>query len=97
VNALLLNALLLHCTHQFPKGESYADLFRRLEPVLLELLGEKTRVIICAHLPVLRICYSYLMDISPDECCTLDIPLNCAINLTPRGYGYSETRYYPLR
>lgn len=81
---------------RFPRGESYSDVFRRVEPILLELLGERMRVVVCAPLHVLRIIYGYLMAVAPEECCELDIPLNCILHLFPCGYGYNETRFFPL-
>ncbi|CAM9724060.1 unnamed protein product [Chrysoparadoxa australica] len=65
--------------YKFPKGESYSDIFARLGPVLFQLLGSDQPVVICSHLPVLRIIYGYLMDLAPEQACQLDIPLNCAV------------------
>ncbi len=80
----------------FPGGESYSRMFQRLEPLLLELLGEETSTIIVSHTTVLRVIYGYLIGVTPEESVRIDIPLNCAIKLWPQGYGYSETHYYPF-
>ncbi|CAM9141720.1 unnamed protein product [Phaeothamnion confervicola] len=82
--------------YRFPKGESYNDVFRRVEPIILELIGETSPVIIVSHTPVLRIIYGYLQSTPPDDCPMLDIPLHAAIILRPCGYGYEEERAYPL-
>ncbi len=80
----------------FTGGESYSRLFQRLEPLLLELLGEETSTIIVSHTTVLRVIYGYLIGVAPEESVHIDVPLNCAIKLWPQGYGYSETHYYPF-
>ncbi|CAM9593480.1 unnamed protein product, partial [Discosporangium mesarthrocarpum] len=72
--------------YRYPNGESYEDVFRRVEPVILEMMGETSPVIIISHLPVLRILYGYLTDTPPEECPSIEIPLNCIIMLSPMGY-----------
>eukprot|EP00611_Tribonema_gayanum_P005346 TRINITY_DN14585_c0_g1_i1.p1 TRINITY_DN14585_c0_g1~~TRINITY_DN14585_c0_g1_i1.p1 ORF type:complete len:265 (-),score=83.77 TRINITY_DN14585_c0_g1_i1:1025-1819(-) len=82
---------------QFPGGgESYLDLFRRLEPVLLGLMSETQPVVIISHLGVLRVIYSYLMGVEPSQCPYLELPMHCIIQLHPKGFGYEEWRHFPL-
>lgn len=42
---------------QFPDGESYMDVFARLESLLLEMVAEPQPVVVVAHLAVLRVIY----------------------------------------
>ncbi|CAN0328699.1 unnamed protein product, partial [Discosporangium mesarthrocarpum] len=81
---------------KFPEGESYKDVFLRLEPLLLELIAEPQPVVIIAHLAVLRVVYGYLMGVEPSQCPFLDIPMHSVLQLNPKGYGYEEWRHFPL-
>ncbi|CAM9090962.1 unnamed protein product [Chrysoparadoxa australica] len=80
---------------KLPGGESYQDVFNRLEPLLLELLAEPRPVVIVAHHGVLRVLYGYLNAVPPEKSPHLHIPLHQAILLQPHGYGYDEWRLAP--
>ena len=51
-------------THRYPRCESYADLSRRLETVMMELEREKENVLIIADISVIRCIYSYFVETS---------------------------------
>jgi hypothetical protein len=50
--------------HRYPRCESYADLSRRLENVMMEMERVKENVLIIADLSVIRCIYSYFVEIS---------------------------------
>jgi broad specificity phosphatase PhoE/predicted kinase len=76
--------------YRYPRGESYEDVVRRLEPVILELERERRPVLVIAHQAVLRALYAYLMDRPPKEVPYLPMPLHTLIRLTPITYGTEE-------
>lgn len=78
--------------YRYPRGESYRDVIRRLEPVIVELERERAPVVIVAHQAVLRALYAYLMDKPPKECPHLDVPLHTVLKLTPQTYAIEESR-----
>jgi broad specificity phosphatase PhoE/predicted kinase len=79
--------------YRYPRGESYADVIQRLEPVIVELERQREPVLLIAHQAVLRALYGYLMGKPQDECPYLEIPLHTVIELKPTEYGYEETRH----
>lgn len=78
--------------YRYPRGESYEDVIRRLEPVILELERDRRPLLIVAHQAVLRALYAYLMDRPPKEVPYLPIPLHTLLRLTPITYGCEEER-----
>src|SRR5205823_12865911 len=46
--------------YRYPRGESYADVIQRLEPVIIELEGLRSPVLIIGHQAALRALYGYL-------------------------------------
>jgi broad specificity phosphatase PhoE/predicted kinase len=79
--------------YRYPRGESYADVIQRLEPVIVELERQRSPVLIVAHQAVIRALYGYLMGKPQDECPYLEVPLHTVIQLTPTEYGYDEERF----
>jgi broad specificity phosphatase PhoE/predicted kinase len=79
--------------YRYPRGESYADVIQRLEPVIVELEGLRSPVLIVGHQAVLRALYGYLMGKPQEECPYLHIPLHTVIQLTPTESGYDEERF----
>lgn len=79
--------------YRYPRGESYRDVIRRLEPVIVELERERAPVLVIAHQAVLRALYAYLMDRPPKECPHISIPLHTVIKLTPTTYACAEERF----
>lgn len=79
-------------SYRYPRGESYEDVIRRLEPVILELERERRPVLIVAHQAVLRALYAYLMDRPHTEVPYLPVPLHTVVRLTPITYACEEQR-----
>ncbi len=79
--------------YRYPRGESYADVIQRLEPVIVELERQRDPVLVIAHQAVLRALYGYLRGKPQEECPRLSIPLHTVIALTPTAYGYDESRF----
>lgn len=78
--------------YRYPRGESYADVIQRLEPVIVELERQRRPVLVIAHQAVIRALYGYLMGKPQDECPHLEIPMHTVIQLTPTENGYDEQR-----
>lgn len=80
-------------TYRYPRGESYQDIVHRLEPVIIELLRQRTPTLIVSHQATLRVLYAYLTDKPPETCPDALVPLHTVIQLTPRAYGCDEVRH----
>lgn len=82
--------------YRYPRGESYEDIIRRIEPVIIELEQRSTPVLIVAHQAVLRCVYGYFSkhNFSRDNVPHIDFPANCIIKLTPNAFGGTEEHYY---
>jgi broad specificity phosphatase PhoE len=81
------------CFFLFLKGESYADLVQRLEPVILEIERQSEPVLIISHQAVLRVLYAYLTEQDTTACPHLDIPLHTVTQLTPRAFGCEQQHF----
>jgi broad specificity phosphatase PhoE/predicted kinase len=79
--------------YRYPRGESYQDVIQRLEPVIFELERQRSPVLIVGHQAVLRALYAYLMDLPPEACPKIPLPLHTLIELTPTAYGCDEERF----
>ena len=84
--------------YRYPRGESYEDVIRRVEPVIVELERQRKPVLIVAHRAILRCLYAYFSDnINREEVPHILIPLNVVIKLQPGAYGTSEERFCLLK
>ena len=79
--------------YRYPRGESYQDVIRRLNPVIVDIERARRPVVVVAHQAVLRALYAYLVGESQEACPHLDLPLHTVIELVPHAYGVSETRH----
>jgi broad specificity phosphatase PhoE len=79
--------------YRYPRGESYQDVIERLDPVVMEIERQRCPVLVIAHQAVLRALYAYLMNVPPQECTRLSIPLHTVVELTPNAYGCDEKRF----
>ncbi len=79
--------------YRYPQGESYEDVIRRVEPIILALEHRSTPVLVVAHQAILRVIYGYFMNKSKEEVPRLSIPLHTVIRLNPSTYGCSELRF----
>jgi len=73
-------------TYRYPKGESYADLVARLEPVIMEL-EKQENILVIAHQAVARCLLAYFLDKPSEELPYLKVPLHTVLKLTPYAYG----------
>lgn len=78
--------------YRYPRGESYQDVIKRLQPVIIEVERAREPVIVVGHQAILRALYAYLVCIPTEECPHLNIPLHTVIQLTPHAYGCEEKR-----
>jgi broad specificity phosphatase PhoE/predicted kinase len=79
--------------YRYPRGESYADVIARLDPIIIELERHDKPVLIISHQGVLRALYAYLMDTPPRDCPHLPMPLHTVLELSPNAYGCTERRF----
>ncbi len=78
--------------YRYPRGESYADVIQRLEPVIVDLERQRHPVVVIAHQAIVRALYGYLTGRPQEECPYVPVPLHTVIELTPTAYGYEEHR-----
>jgi 6-phosphofructo-2-kinase / fructose-2,6-biphosphatase 3 len=78
--------------YRYPRGESYADVIQRLEPMIVDLERQRNPVLVIAHQAIVRALYGYLTGLPQEECPFVPIPLHTLIELTPTAYGYEERR-----
>jgi len=81
--------------YRYPQGESYEDVIRRLDPVLIELERQTEPVMLVAHQAVLRALFGYFTGAERDAVPHLRIPLHTVLELIPRAYG-CEVRKHRL-
>jgi broad specificity phosphatase PhoE/predicted kinase len=79
--------------YRYPQGESYEDVIRRVEPIILALEHRSSPVLVVAHQAILRVIYGYFMDYNKEDVPRLSIPLHTVIRLTPSTYGCSDIRF----
>merc|ERR1712137_1107541 len=80
--------------YRYPRGESYEDLIRRVEPVIVELERRDTPVLIVAHQAILRCMYAYFKDFPREKVPYISFPSECVVKLTPQAFGTVEERFY---
>ena len=74
--------------YRYPRGESYEDVIRRVEPVIVELERQRKPILIVAHQATLRCLYSYFMDdFVREEVPHIDLPFHSVCKLQPGPYG----------
>lgn len=79
--------------YRYPRGESYEDLIRRLDPVIMELERQRGPILIVAHQAVLRCLYAYFADYEREDVPHLEVPSHMVIVLRPLPYGTLEEKY----
>jgi 6-phosphofructo-2-kinase/fructose-2,6-biphosphatase len=83
-------------TYRFNRGENYADVIARLEPVLIEMERTVLPLLIVAHLPVLRCIYAYLNDLPINKLPHIDLPMHTVVMLRSDGSGRTHERRFEL-
>jgi len=78
--------------YRYPRGESYKDVIRRLDKVILDLERVEGPVLIVAHQAILRALYAYFTDVPLEDCPHLPIPLHTVIELQSGAYAFRERR-----
>ena len=81
--------------YRYPQGESYEDIFIRVEPVIIELERRNIPVIIVGHQAVLRCIYSYFSNrkYSREEIPHIPFPSHTIVQITPDPFeGTKEER-----
>lgn len=79
--------------YRYPRGESYLDVIRRVDPAIIELERQRRPVLVVAHNAVIRALYGYFTDAPADRIPHLAVPLHTVLELTPRAYGVAEERF----
>ena len=79
--------------YRYPRGESYLDVVRRLDPIVLELERQRQPVLIVGHNAVIRALYAYFMNIPRERLPHVPIPLHTVLELVPTAYGCEERRH----
>lgn len=79
--------------YRYPRGESYADVIQRLDPMIIEIERHDHPILIVSHQGVLRALYAYLMDTPPRDSPHLPMPLHTVLELVPNAYGCTERRF----
>mmetsp|Transcript_22441 Transcript_22441/g.30853 ORF Transcript_22441/g.30853 Transcript_22441/m.30853 type:complete len:598 (+) Transcript_22441:33-1826(+) len=73
--------------YRYPRGESYEDLVRRVEPVIMELERSRRPLLILGHQAVLRCLYAYLTDTDQEDMPHIEIPIHTVMKITTHAYG----------
>lgn len=73
--------------YRYRRGESYADLINRLEPIVMELERRPDPVLIIAHQAVLRAILGYYMESKHKDIPYINVPLHTIIQVEPTAYG----------
>ena len=77
--------------YRYPRGESYVDLIRRLEPFIFEIESSSKPWFIVSHQATLRCLYSYFEAQKVDTIPYINVPLHTLIKLEPGILGFTET------
>jgi len=78
--------------YRYPRGESYKDLVIRAQKIIYDIENSDKPILIVSHQAILRVIYSYFMNIDNFNMTNLNIPLNTIIKLNPISYQYDEER-----
>lgn len=80
-------------TTRFPGGESYKDVIKRLESVVVEIEQQVVPTLVVSHVSVLQLLIAYFRNSPVEEAMAIEVPLHSVIKFTPaRGGGWSESQ-----
>jgi broad specificity phosphatase PhoE len=79
---------------RYPRGESYADVTRRLEPVIFELERQRRPVLVVAHRAVLRCLLGYFQGTPKDLVPYIPVPLHAVVLLQSGREGWRSKSYF---
>jgi hypothetical protein len=81
-------------TLSFPGGESYRDVIRRVETVVVECEQQVIPTLVVSHVSVLQLLIAYFRNSPVEKCMSIEVPLHTVLKFTPaRGGGWSETMH----
>jgi broad specificity phosphatase PhoE len=81
-------------SNRFPGGESYKDLIRRLESVVVDVEQQVIPTLVVSHVSVLQMLIAYFRRSPVSEAMQIEVPLHTVIKFTPaRGGGWTETQH----
>eukprot|EP00300_Choanocystis_sp_HF-7_P031119 c40221_g1_i1.p1 GENE.c40221_g1_i1~~c40221_g1_i1.p1 ORF type:complete len:550 (+),score=109.74 c40221_g1_i1:31-1650(+) len=79
---------------RFPGGESYSDVMRKVEGVVIDLEKSTIPVVVVSHVTVLQVLLAYFKQVPIREACDLSVPMHSVIELSPQKDGtWQETLY----
>jgi broad specificity phosphatase PhoE len=78
---------------RFPGGESYKDLIRRLESVVVDMEQQVIPTLVVSHVSTLQLLVAYFRRSPVKECMHIEVPLHTVLKFAPaRGGGWTETQ-----
>ena len=81
---------------RFPGGESYHDLVRRLNTVVIDVEQQVVPVLVVSHVSILQCLMAYFRNTPVKNCMTAEVPMHTVIKFEPaRGGGWQES-WHPL-
>jgi len=81
---------------RFPGGESYMDVIRRLEGLIIEVEACTRPVLIVSHLTVLQLLLSYFHGTSLDEAWKMPVPKHSVVEVLPSLGGGFQCQEHSL-
>lgn len=77
---------------RFPGGESYHDLVRRLNSVVIDIEQQVVPVVVVSHVSILQCLMAYFRNTPVRSCMTAEVPMHTVIKFLPaRGGGWTES------
>lgn len=73
---------------RYPRGESYSDVVKRLEPVIFEIERQKKPVLVVAHRAVVRLLLGYFFGTPKNAIPYLPLPLHMVIKISSTRHGW---------
>ncbi|KAK2594013.1 6-phosphofructo-2-kinase [Conoideocrella luteorostrata] len=68
-------------------GEAYADVIKRLRPMIVELERFKQHLLVISHRAIIRVLLSYFLDLQREDLPEMPIPEDTVFLLEPQPYG----------
>ena len=82
---------------RFPGGESYHDLIRRLNSVVIDVEQQVVPVLVVSHVSILQCLMAYFRNTNVKNCMTIEVPMHTVMKFEPaRGGGWQES-WHPLQ
>jgi hypothetical protein len=80
---------------RFPGGESYRDLIKRLESVVVDLEQQVIPTLVVSHVSCLQVLIAYFRTSPVEKCMEIEVPLHTVLKFTPaRGGGWTESQHF---